>query len=158
MDEHRSSIELRLPSRLGFEKVAMNTAASVAHLMGFSGERIEDHVDAAPSGRLHHGVCEISVARIDHMLYSERLEQRAFDRAAGRGDDLCPEMVRNLNGGHANAPRARVNQDTLSLAHPGDIVQGVPGGHAVLGTFDCEALFAQTDVRQAVEADEPPAG
>ncbi len=42
MDEHRSSIELRLPSRLGFEKVAMNTAASVANLMGFSGERIED--------------------------------------------------------------------------------------------------------------------
>ena len=42
MDEHKSSIELRLPSRLGFEKVAMNTAASVAHLMGFSDERIED--------------------------------------------------------------------------------------------------------------------
>jgi serine/threonine-protein kinase RsbW len=42
MDEHRSSIELRLPSRLGFEKVAMNTAASVANLMGFSNERIED--------------------------------------------------------------------------------------------------------------------
>ncbi len=42
MDEHRSSIELRLPSRLGFEKVAMNTAASVAHLMGFGDERIED--------------------------------------------------------------------------------------------------------------------
>jgi serine/threonine-protein kinase RsbW len=42
MDEHRSSIELRLPSRLGFEKVAMNTAASVARLMGFADERIED--------------------------------------------------------------------------------------------------------------------
>jgi serine/threonine-protein kinase RsbW len=42
MDEYRSSIELRLPSRLGFEKVAMNTAASVAKLMGFGSERIED--------------------------------------------------------------------------------------------------------------------
>jgi serine/threonine-protein kinase RsbW len=42
MDEHRSSIELRLPSRLGFEKVAMNTAASVARLMGFADERVED--------------------------------------------------------------------------------------------------------------------
>ena len=42
MDEHRSSIELRLPSRLGFEKIAMNTAASVAHLMGFGEDRIED--------------------------------------------------------------------------------------------------------------------
>jgi serine/threonine-protein kinase RsbW len=37
-----SSIELRLPSRLGYEKVAMNTAASVARLMGFSEERVED--------------------------------------------------------------------------------------------------------------------
>ncbi len=41
-DEHRSSIELRLPSRLGFEKIAMGTAASVAKLMGFSEERIQD--------------------------------------------------------------------------------------------------------------------
>jgi serine/threonine-protein kinase RsbW len=35
-------IELRLPSRLGYEKVAMNTAASVARLMGFSEERVDD--------------------------------------------------------------------------------------------------------------------
>jgi serine/threonine-protein kinase RsbW len=37
-----SSIELRLPSRLGYEKVAMNTAASVARLKGFSEERVDD--------------------------------------------------------------------------------------------------------------------
>lgn len=35
-------IELRLPSKLGYEKVAMNTVASVAKLMGFSEERVED--------------------------------------------------------------------------------------------------------------------
>ena len=33
-------IELNLPSRLGYEKVAMNTAASVAKLMGFDEDRI----------------------------------------------------------------------------------------------------------------------
>jgi serine/threonine-protein kinase RsbW len=37
-----NSIELRLPSKLGFEKVAMTTAASVAKLMGFSEDRVED--------------------------------------------------------------------------------------------------------------------
>jgi serine/threonine-protein kinase RsbW len=37
-----NSIELRLPSKLGYEKVAMNTAASVAKLMGFTEERVED--------------------------------------------------------------------------------------------------------------------
>ena len=36
------TIELRIPSRLGYEKVAMNAAASVAHLMGFCDERVED--------------------------------------------------------------------------------------------------------------------
>ena len=36
------AIELSLPSKLGYEKVAMNTAASVAKLMGFSEDRIED--------------------------------------------------------------------------------------------------------------------
>jgi serine/threonine-protein kinase RsbW len=34
-----TTVEVRLPSRLGFEKVAMGTAASVAALMGFPGER-----------------------------------------------------------------------------------------------------------------------
>ena len=36
------AVELRLPSRLGFEKVAMSTAASLAALMGFEPDRIED--------------------------------------------------------------------------------------------------------------------
>ncbi len=38
IEKNSSSIELRLPSRLGYEKVAMNTAASVAKLMGFTDE------------------------------------------------------------------------------------------------------------------------
>ena len=43
MTAHKStSVEVRLPSRLGYEKVAMSTAASVAKLMGFREDRIED--------------------------------------------------------------------------------------------------------------------
>ena len=43
MTEFKStSVEVRLPSRMGFEKVAMSTAASVAKLMGFREDRIED--------------------------------------------------------------------------------------------------------------------
>ena len=37
-----TSVEVRLPSRLGYEKVAMGTAAEVAKLMGFSDDRVED--------------------------------------------------------------------------------------------------------------------
>jgi serine phosphatase RsbU (regulator of sigma subunit)/anti-sigma regulatory factor (Ser/Thr protein kinase) len=35
-------IELQIPSRLGYEKIAMDAAADVARLMGFADERIED--------------------------------------------------------------------------------------------------------------------
>ncbi|HMO56207.1 MAG TPA: ATP-binding protein [Roseiflexaceae bacterium] len=34
-------VELRLPSRLGYEKVAMDAAASLARRMGFNGDRVE---------------------------------------------------------------------------------------------------------------------
>ncbi len=52
-----SSIELRLPSRLGYEKVAMHTAASVAQLMGFSEERVDD---------LKTAVAEACINAIEH--------------------------------------------------------------------------------------------
>ena len=43
-----SSVEVRIPSELGFEKVAMSTASSTAALMGSLGKRIEgphDHLE-----------------------------------------------------------------------------------------------------------------
>ena len=52
-----SSVEVRLPSKLGFEKVAMNTAAGVAQLMGFSLDRIED---------LKTAVAEACINAIEH--------------------------------------------------------------------------------------------
>jgi serine/threonine-protein kinase RsbW len=42
MNEHRSYLELQLPSRLGSEKEAMNAAADLARRMGFDDERVED--------------------------------------------------------------------------------------------------------------------
>ena len=48
---------LSLPSKLGHEKVAMSTAASVARLMGFSEDRIED---------LKTAVAEACINSIEH--------------------------------------------------------------------------------------------
>lgn len=42
IDENKPNIELQIPSRLGYEKVAMDAAADVARLMGFADDRIED--------------------------------------------------------------------------------------------------------------------
>lgn len=50
-------VELRLPSRLGYEKVAMSAAASVAKLRGFREERIED---------LKTAIAEACINAIEH--------------------------------------------------------------------------------------------
>jgi serine/threonine-protein kinase RsbW len=58
MSETKSTrVEVRLPSKLGFEKVAMSTAASVAKLMGFPADRIED---------LKTAVAEACINAIEH--------------------------------------------------------------------------------------------
>ena len=42
MSESKSTtVEVRLPSRLGYEKVAMSTASAVAKLMGFRDDGYE---------------------------------------------------------------------------------------------------------------------
>jgi serine/threonine-protein kinase RsbW len=52
-----TSVEVRLPSRMGYEKVAMSTAAAVAKLMGFPLERVED---------LKTAVAEACINAIEH--------------------------------------------------------------------------------------------
>ena len=52
-----TSVEVRLPSRLGYEKVAMSTAAAVAKLMGFRADRVED---------LKTAVAEACINAIEH--------------------------------------------------------------------------------------------
>lgn len=52
-----TTVEVRLPSRMGYEKVAMSTAGSVAKLMGFREERIED---------LKTAVAEACINAIEH--------------------------------------------------------------------------------------------
>jgi serine/threonine-protein kinase RsbW len=65
MDEIKeTAVEVRLPSRLGFEKIAMGTAASVAKLMGFPDDRIED---------LKTAVAEACINAIEH---ANKLDER----------------------------------------------------------------------------------
>jgi len=56
-DVKTTNVEVRLPSRMGFEKVAMSTAASVAKLMGFPEDRVED---------LKTAVAEACINAIEH--------------------------------------------------------------------------------------------
>jgi serine/threonine-protein kinase RsbW len=52
-----TTVEVRLPSRLGYEKVAMSAASAVAKLMGFREDRIED---------LKTAIAEACINAIEH--------------------------------------------------------------------------------------------
>jgi serine/threonine-protein kinase RsbW len=52
-----TTVEVRLPSRMGYEKVAMGTAAAMAKLIGFREDRIED---------LKTAVAEACINAIEH--------------------------------------------------------------------------------------------
>ena len=64
-------IELRLPSRLGYEKVAMDAASSLARRMGFELERIEalrTAVSEAVTNAIEHGNEHDAAMRVMVML------------------------------------------------------------------------------------------
>ena len=76
--ENPPTVEVRLPSRMGYEKVAMSTASAVAKLMGFREDRIED---------LKTAVAEACINAIEHgNRLNEKLSRGrgAFSRRATR--------------------------------------------------------------------------
>jgi len=81
-------IELTLPSRLGYEKVAMNAAANVAKLMGFDEERVEDlktAVAEACINAMEHGNKFDDALSVGVTLFmgTDSLEVRVVDRGSG---------------------------------------------------------------------------
>jgi serine/threonine-protein kinase RsbW len=103
-DTKGAAVEIRLPSRLGYEKVAMGTAASVAKLMGFPEARIED---------LKTAVAEACINAIEHgnqlnenlsvgVILSpseESLEVKVIDDGSGIRKELTkPDIDRKVHG------------------------------------------------------------
>lgn len=99
-----SSVEVRIPSQLGFEKVAMSTAASMARLMGFSEDRIED---------LKTAVAEACINAIEHgnhlhagrpvgvvlSMHFGELEIKVLDDGAGmEAPPSKPDIDRKMSG------------------------------------------------------------
>ncbi len=101
---HHGSIELRLPSRLGFEKVAMNTAASVARLMGFAEERVEDlktAVAEACINAMEHGnkLDESLSVGVVLSMDADSLEVKVSDTGDGpHGKRSAPDIDKKMHG------------------------------------------------------------
>jgi serine/threonine-protein kinase RsbW len=99
-----SKVEVRLPSRLGFEKVAMSTAASMAKLMGFTEDRIEDlktAVAEACINAMEHGNqmnASIPVSVVLSMKPDE-LEVKVIDNGVGIEKPApAPDIDRKMAG------------------------------------------------------------
>jgi serine/threonine-protein kinase RsbW len=97
--------ELRLPSRLGFEKVAMDTAASVASLMGFSGDRVEDlktAVAEACINAIEHGnqLNESLSVQVMLVIDAESLEVKIHDQGTGveQSEHAAPDIDKKMLG------------------------------------------------------------
>ncbi|HEY0795419.1 MAG TPA: ATP-binding protein [Acidisarcina sp.] len=92
------SIELRLPSKLGFEKIAMQTAASYATLLGLGLDRVEDLKTAVAEACINaiehgnHGDEKIIVGVILSMDH-ERLEVKVLDHGSGIQHAVLPPDI-----------------------------------------------------------------
>jgi serine/threonine-protein kinase RsbW len=103
-DPKTTTVEVRLPTKMGYEKVAMSTAASVAKLMGFPEDRIEDLktavaeacINAIEHGnRLNEKLSVGVVLRADN----DALEVKVLDDGRGiSSQPVKPDIDRKMHG------------------------------------------------------------
>jgi serine/threonine-protein kinase RsbW len=103
-EKNAGVIELNLPSRLGYEKVAMNTAASVAKLMGFDDDRIEDlktAVAEACINAMEHGnkLDEALSVGVILSVGADSLEVKVLDTGSGTTViNTAPDIDKKMQG------------------------------------------------------------
>lgn len=99
-----TSVQVCLPSELGFEKVAMSTAASMAGLMGFTDDRIEDlktAVAEACINAIEHGnkLSETLSVAVVLSMSPDGLEVRVIDDGSGvNRQPPSPDIDKKLHG------------------------------------------------------------
>ncbi len=116
MTEFKSTtVEVRLPSRLGFEKVAMSTAASVAKLMGFREDRVEDlktAVAEACINAIEHGNRLNEKLSVGLVLSAgaDKLEVKVIDDGKGMTKQPAkPDIDRKMHGEEGSARHGDVS-------------------------------------------------
>jgi len=126
-----SSVEVHIPSELGFEKIAMSTAASMAVLMGFSSDRIEDlktAVAEACINAIEHGNQLDNTLSVGVVLSTndDQLEVKVIDDGAGlSATPNSHNMDRKMQG--EEDPRGMGMFLIQSLVDEAEWHQGPPG-------------------------------
>jgi serine/threonine-protein kinase RsbW len=103
-DSNSTTVELRLPTHLGYEKVAMSTAASLAKLRGFPDDRIEDlktAVAEACINAIEHGNRLNEKLSVGVVLRADpdALEVKVIDDGTGmKKQPAKPDIDRKMHG------------------------------------------------------------
>lgn len=100
-----TQVELRIPSRLGLERVAMVTATCLARRMGFSEERTDNitlAVSEACTNAIEHGNKlqeDLSVVVI-FTMDADRLEVKIVDQGPGMEPEapVPPDIAKKIRG------------------------------------------------------------
>ena len=98
-----NKIELHIPSVMGYEKIAMDTAASMAKRMGFTEDRIEDlktAVAEACINAIEHGNEMDSNTKVAITLTAEesKLQVTVKDEGRGVGKTSFPSIENKIEG------------------------------------------------------------
>ena len=124
------TIEVSLPSRLGYERIAMDCSASFAKMAGFAPERIED---------LKTAVAEACINAIEHGNKGHP-DTRVLVTMNFK-DDRFSVSVKDGGDGILRLPRDRTVMKTIEKLQP-------PKG---LGTFLIKQLVDEVEFNQATE-------
>lgn len=100
------AIELRLPSKLGYERIAMDAASSLARRMGFAGDRIDDlktAISEAVTNAIEHGnqhneamkVVVLLAARDDELFIS--VTDESTEQIPHESITSTPDIVHKLD-------------------------------------------------------------
>jgi serine/threonine-protein kinase RsbW len=98
------NVEIRLPSVMGYEKVAMSTAASLAKLMGFPEDRVEDlktAVAEACINAIEHGNRMNEMLSVGVILSAgdDELEVKVIDDGKGMNKQQAkPDIDKKMHG------------------------------------------------------------
>ena len=131
MMKNGSSVEVRIPSELGFEKVAMSTAASMAALMGFTHDRIDDlktAIGEACINAIEHGNQLNDSLRVMVVLSTsdDELEVKVIDDGSGVSKTpMSPDIDRKMLG--EEDPRGMGMFLIQALVDEAEWHQGPPG-------------------------------
>jgi serine/threonine-protein kinase RsbW len=105
LKETPGEVRLSLPSCLGYEKIAMEAAAAMARMMGFSSSRVDDLRTAVSEtciNAIEHGNKLNAANRVDVLLRPDEqiLTVQVFDNGAGfeSGAPATPRIDKKIRG------------------------------------------------------------